>query len=81
MSGSQQRMNTIRQRIRAERREQSDNEHLKTGAMYRLERKWSQDIEDLIAHASDMTGELLAHSLGISESCLSRWRKKLGIDA
>ena len=59
-------------------RSQGQDEYLKTADMFRLERKFKQPIRKLLAPGT--TGKKLAVKYGVSESVISRWRKRLGIE-
>ncbi len=53
-------------------------EDLKTATMYRLERRFGQSIYELLAPTAGL-GAVLAKRYGVTESVISKWRKKLGI--
>ena len=59
-------------------RDQGTDEYLKTADMFRLERKFKQPIRQLLAPG--IRGKVLAVKYGVSESVISRWRKRLGIE-
>ncbi|KKM97883.1 hypothetical protein LCGC14_1163550 [marine sediment metagenome] len=67
----------LRRRVKAEQAVIL-GEELKTAAMYRLERRFGEDIYALLAQKRG-TGEVLAKRYKVSESVLSKWRAKLGI--
>ena len=60
-------------------RGQSKNEYLKTAAMFRLERRFNQNIYYLLDQKRG-SGKTLAVKYGINEATISKWRKKLGIE-
>ena len=51
---------------------------LKTAEMLRLELRYQVDIAVLLS-PNRGTGRVLAEKYGVSESVISRWRKRLGI--
>ena len=59
-------------------READTIEKLKTAEMFRLERRFGASIYDLLAPKGE-TGKELGKRFGVSESVISRWRKRLGI--
>lgn len=67
----------LRRRVQAEQAPVL-GEELKTAAMYRLDRKFSEDIYALLAPGRG-TGKVLGKRYGVSESVISKWRAKLGI--
>ena len=50
---------------------------LKTARMFMLEREWQQDICELLDGTQN--GLTLAHKYCVTEACISKWRKRLGI--
>jgi rRNA maturation endonuclease Nob1 len=56
--------------------ERADNS-LKTAHMFRLEVKYQTDIYQLLNGAK--SGRELAKEFNVTESCISKWRKRLGI--
>lgn len=67
----------LRRRVKAEQQPVL-NEELKTAAMYRLEHQFGQDITILLAEKAGL-GRVLAKRYSVTESVISKWRKKLGI--
>ena len=55
-----------------------EGEYLKTAAMFRLEHQFKRNIYELLASGIG-SGMQLATKYGVSESVISRWRKKLDI--
>lgn len=54
-----------------------DTDKLKTARMFLLEREWQTDICELLDGRQN--GLMLAHRYGVTEACISKWRKRLGI--
>jgi transposase len=49
---------------------------MKTGLMFRLESRYGAPIEVLLLQGS---GREVAARLGITESCVSRWKQRFGL--
>ena len=64
----------FRRMVEAERTDNS----LKTAHMFRLEIKFKCDIYELLDGAK--SGIVVAKELGVTTSCVSKWRKKLSIE-
>ena len=69
----------IKQRIKMEEQEQ-DNDKFKTAMMFRLERKFSKDITELLAY-DGRTHEQMAKYLHISPDTVYAWRVRFGIES
>ncbi len=67
----------LKERVREELRLRDRD---KTKLMLILEREYGFDIVKLVRPRSDMPSPKLAQYLGISESLLSKWRKRFGYD-
>lgn len=70
-------MTTIKDRIRLVQAERYLDDRDKTAEMLRLERKFGQPIQVLIA--TDRDSAEICKLLDITRSALCRWRKRLGI--
>ena len=55
----------------------SDLDSRKTAMMFKLERKYQRSIIELL-DASE-SGKVLGDRYGVTEGCISRWRKRFGI--
>lgn len=55
----------------------SSGELQKTGKMFELERRYQQNIKQLLA--GHLNGQQLADEYGVTRSTISFWRKKLNI--
>jgi len=53
------------------------DDDLKTAKMFRLEKQFQMDIRQMLRTGLD--GDYVAEMLGVTEGCISRWRKRLGI--
>jgi len=51
---------------------------LKTAEMYRLERRFKRSIGELLSLNGRRMKDI-GQQLGVTESCISKWRKRLGI--
>jgi len=69
----------IKQRIKMEEKEQ-DNDKYKTAMMFRLERRFSKDITELLLY-DGKTHEQVAKYLHISPATVYIWRVRFGIES
>ena len=70
-------LRTLRDNIKRDL-DTGDVDKLKTALMFRLERQLKKPIEKLIAWDGRDASEI-ANELGVSESCICRWRERFGI--
>ena len=71
----------LREQLRLERGLEDTADGAKTAAMFRLERKFGQDIRVLLVSLAGETGIQVAARLSVSPAAVSKWRKRLGIEA
>ena len=70
-------LRTLRNNIKRDL-DASDVDNIKTALMFRLERQLKKPIERLTAWDGRDAREI-ANELGVSESCICRWRERFGI--
>ena len=55
----------------------TDIDNIKTKKMFQLERQYQVSILELLD--ATVSGRVLGSKYGLSEGCISRWRKRFGV--